>query len=146
MTAAQGESGRPALVMDTSFGATLRRHRRAAGLSQSALADRIGLDVTYISKIENGRLAPPAADAVIAMAGALGVSPPDLLALTGKIPTAVRRMIGMSKAAQEFLYTAVQLSLTEEEWSLLIKMLHRLRSPEETRPEEPGVAGPLAAP
>ncbi|GAA4488272.1 helix-turn-helix domain-containing protein [Gluconacetobacter asukensis] len=37
------------------FGANVRRLRRAAGLSQEALAERMGVDRAYISWIETGR-------------------------------------------------------------------------------------------
>lgn len=37
------------------FGANVRRHRLAAGLSQEAVAERMGVDRAYISGIERGR-------------------------------------------------------------------------------------------
>ncbi|MFT8701455.1 MAG: helix-turn-helix transcriptional regulator [Acetobacter orientalis] len=37
------------------FGANVRRLRRAAGLSQEALAEQMGVDRAYISWIEAGR-------------------------------------------------------------------------------------------
>ncbi|GAJ30810.1 MULTISPECIES: helix-turn-helix domain-containing protein [Acetobacteraceae] len=37
------------------FGANVRRLRRAAGLSQEALAEQMGVDRAYISWIETGR-------------------------------------------------------------------------------------------
>jgi transcriptional regulator with XRE-family HTH domain len=37
-----------------SFGALLRRHRIAAGLTQEALADRAGLSVRGIADLERG--------------------------------------------------------------------------------------------
>lgn len=38
-----------------AFGANVRKARVAAGLSQEQLADRAGLDRTYVSGIERGR-------------------------------------------------------------------------------------------
>jgi hypothetical protein len=40
------------------FGDTVRRLRRIAGLTQRELADRVGADFTYMSKIENGHDQP----------------------------------------------------------------------------------------
>jgi transcriptional regulator with XRE-family HTH domain len=37
------------------FGANVRRYRMAAGLSQEAVAERMGVDRAYVSAIERGR-------------------------------------------------------------------------------------------
>lgn len=39
-------------------GSLVKEARRSLGLSQRAFADRLGVDHTYISKIENGRVVP----------------------------------------------------------------------------------------
>lgn len=46
--------------MDLSrqFGAAVRRHRELMRISQEELADRAGLDRTYVSGIERGRRNP----------------------------------------------------------------------------------------
>lgn len=46
--------------MDLSrhFGAAIRRHRELMRISQEELADRAGLDRTYVSGIERGRRNP----------------------------------------------------------------------------------------
>lgn len=40
--------------MENSFGTRLRQARKNAGLTQSALAEKVNLDETTISRIENG--------------------------------------------------------------------------------------------
>jgi transcriptional regulator with XRE-family HTH domain len=109
------------------FGKTLQTIRRRKGTSQRELAKLIGVDFSYISKIENGRLPPPAADRVIAIAKALGVAPARLLALTGKLPSRVEETVGSSSAAQEFLLEAQQHDLTDAHWRRLSNTLRRLR-------------------
>jgi transcriptional regulator with XRE-family HTH domain len=115
------------MTMNMGFGEALRQRRRAAGLSQRELAERTGLDFSYISKVENGRLPPPAADTIVALCAALGVPAEELLALTGKIPSQVQQTLSKSKAAQQFLREAQQMALTDEEWAHLAQSLHRLR-------------------
>jgi transcriptional regulator with XRE-family HTH domain len=110
------------------FGTALRNYRRRAGLSQRELAEQTGLDFSYISKIENGRLPPPAADTVVLLSQALGVEVEELLALTGKIPSEVRRAFGTSRMAQRFMLEAQQLELTDEEWKAMASALRSLRS------------------
>jgi transcriptional regulator with XRE-family HTH domain len=40
------------------FGMNLRRIRRKYGLTQEDLAHRVGMDVSYLSQLENGRKEP----------------------------------------------------------------------------------------
>ncbi|MCB0594832.1 MAG: helix-turn-helix transcriptional regulator, partial [Phaeodactylibacter sp.] len=47
--------------MENTFGPLLKEVRRSKQVSQRELAERVGVDFSYISKIENNRLAPPAA-------------------------------------------------------------------------------------
>ena len=56
----------------TGFAAALKRLREEAGLSQAALADRAGMNVFGIAKIEQG-LREPGWATVLKLAGALGV-------------------------------------------------------------------------
>ena len=51
--------------MDMTFGQLLRELRRAKGVNQRDLASKVGVDFSYISKLENDRLPPPAADTVV---------------------------------------------------------------------------------
>src|SRR5947207_15158470 len=103
--------------MTASFGTLLRERRRAAGLTQRALAQRAHLDFSYISKLENNRLPPPAADTVVLLCSILGVPADDLLAFAGKLPRAIKESIGTSVSAQAFLREAQ--GLTEEQWRQL---------------------------
>ena len=116
--------------MTNSFGTALRERRRAAKLSQRELARRIGVDFSYISKIENGRLPPPAADTIVKICGVLDIEPEELLALTGKIPSKVQETVSSSRAAQEFLSEAQRMGLTDDDWKAMIKSLRNLRKDE----------------
>lgn len=101
--------------------------RRRSGISQRALAEGTNLDFSYISKLENDRIPPPAADTIVNMCDFIGESPEELLTLTGKIPSDVRQKIGGSQAAQEFLREAHRSELTDEEWKLLSDEIKRMR-------------------
>lgn len=110
-----------------SFGELLREKRRRAGISQRDLASRVGLDFSYISKLENDRMPPPAAHTVVTICGVLRVQPEELLAASGKLPADVQSAVGSSPAAQSFLQNASKMSLTEGEWKELQSSLRRLR-------------------
>ncbi len=111
--------------MEITFGAMLRTLRRQAGLSQRELARRARLDFSYISKVENGRLPPPAADTIVLLCSILGVPADDLLAATHKLPTDVEEKISASAIAQAFLREAQ--SLTDDQWQQLTQALRQLK-------------------
>lgn len=57
----------------------LRTLREAAGLSQQEVAERADLSLSLIAKMEQGRKADPRASTVLALAGALGVRPGQVI-------------------------------------------------------------------
>lgn len=73
----------------TTFGRRLRELRRAKDISQRDLAERIGVDFSYLSKIENDRMAPPSAKMVEALARELDGDVDELAVLANKIPSDV---------------------------------------------------------
>lgn len=60
------------------LGARARQHREALGLSQMALADRIGLHFTFVSSVERGERNLSLAS-LLRLAEGLGVSPAVLV-------------------------------------------------------------------
>jgi transcriptional regulator with XRE-family HTH domain len=69
------------------FGARIRRKRRDRGVSQRELATLIGVDSTYLCKLENDPVGQsPGEDLVKKLAIELGDDAEELLALAGKVP------------------------------------------------------------
>lgn len=68
-------------VQSPEFGTLLRHHRRAAGLSQEALAEKAGLSVEAIGVLERGRRHAPHAGTIRTLAKALGLSGQEHAAL-----------------------------------------------------------------
>ena len=60
------------------FAANVRRLRAKKKLSQKALADKVGISVSYVSMLERGQRSPPL-ETIEKMAKALGVPPANLL-------------------------------------------------------------------
>lgn len=110
-----------------TFGQTLKEIRRSKGVTQRQLAAAVGVDFSYISKVENDRMPPPAADTIVKICEKLDVSPDELLAMTGKMPTPVKEAISENPAAQQFLREAQTMTLTDKEWGDLRKQLKKLR-------------------
>ena len=110
-----------------TFGQTLRKIRRSKGVTQRKLATAVGVDFSYISKVENDRMPPPAADTIVKICEKLGVPPDELLAITGKMPTPIKEAISETPAAQQFLREAQTMTLTDDEWETLTQQLKKLR-------------------
>ena len=66
-----------ATVSRSPFGNLVRQSREAVGLSQRALAQRVGLDVSYINRLESGERRPRRRT-VLKLAASLGISGPEL--------------------------------------------------------------------
>jgi transcriptional regulator with XRE-family HTH domain len=62
----------------TRFAGNVRRLRARKKLSQKALADKVGISVSYVSMLERGQRSPPL-ETIEKMAKALGVPPGTLL-------------------------------------------------------------------
>lgn len=110
-----------------TFGQTLKEIRRSKGVTQRQLAAAVGVDFSYISKVENDRMPPPAADTIVKICEKLGVPPDELLAMTGKMPTPIKEAISENPAAQQFLREAQTMTLTDDEWGALTQQLKKLR-------------------
>lgn len=59
------------------FGQLVRKSREAVGLSQRALAQRVGLNVSYINRLESGERRPRRGT-VLKLAASLGITGPEL--------------------------------------------------------------------
>lgn len=79
-----------------TFGATIRNLRKSRQLSQQQVASMVGIDFTYLSKIENDRLTAtqfPSEDTIRKLARALEADEDELLLLAEKIPEKIRRLV-----------------------------------------------------
>jgi transcriptional regulator with XRE-family HTH domain len=73
----------------------LREQRRAgdASFSVRQLAARVGVEPSYLSKIERGQQPPPSEKTILSMAAELGEDPDVLLALAGKVSADLQAVI-----------------------------------------------------
>ena len=76
-----------------TFGERLRELRKAKNLSQRALGDKVGINFTYLSKVESEKLdfaQYPSEELIRKLAKALGADADELLLLAKKIPADIR--------------------------------------------------------
>jgi transcriptional regulator with XRE-family HTH domain len=76
--------------LEERFGTRIQKLRRDSGLTQRQVAAELGIDFTYLSKLENDRGEPPGEATVRKLAAILQTDPEELLALAGKIPSELR--------------------------------------------------------
>ena len=79
-------------------GAFLRNHRERLRAGDTAfsvrqVAARIGIEPSYLSKIEREEVAPPGEETLIRLARDLGIHPDLLLAMAGKVSDDLQEII-----------------------------------------------------
>ena len=81
--------------MARSFGEYLRGKRKKKGLTQRDLASQVGIDFSYVSKVENDvpGFRSPSEAALTKLAQALDVDADEMITRAGKIPSDVRRIL-----------------------------------------------------
>ena len=119
-----------------TFGQKLRQLRKDKNLTQRELAKKVarglwaqgrrGFDFTYLSKIENGKAAPPSVRTIQQLAKVLGVSADELVTLAGRVPPDFGKTLKKSSdTARAFFRTAFDANLTDEDWQDLLEELQR---------------------
>lgn len=81
-----------------SFGEFIRQRREEKrssdpGFSLRRVAASIGVEPSYLSKIERGEQPPPSEETILALAGELDEDPDMLLALAGKVSKELQAII-----------------------------------------------------
>jgi len=119
-----------------TFGQHIRALRKAKNLTQRELAERVasrlreedrrGFDVTYLSKIENGKLRPPSTMAIMQLPKELDTDSDELLALAGKAPMDLGQTLKESKAARLFYRSTQKLNLSDDDWKAMTVILERM--------------------
>jgi transcriptional regulator with XRE-family HTH domain len=84
--------------MHEFFGTYIRQRRAArrqtdAAYSLRKLSLRIGVEPSYLSKVERGEVPPPSEATILKLAAELGEDPDVLLALAGKVSSELQEVI-----------------------------------------------------
>ena len=82
----------------------------------------MGVDFTYISKLENDRLPPPSAKTIVAIAVAVDGDPDELAALAGKIPADIAEIVAQNPIALKVFRSVAANIRNPEDWA---RYLHR---------------------
>jgi transcriptional regulator with XRE-family HTH domain len=108
-----------------ALGELVRKLRKSQGLTQAQLAKSIGVDESYISKIEKGKLSyTPSEETLRLMAQVLEADPLELLQMAEKTPDELQAVTS-SPEAREFFDFVRNRDLQGEDWSALTHTLRR---------------------
>ena len=121
------------------FPERLRELTKAARLSQKALAQKVGVNFTYLSKIENGRVEPPRESVLQRitkeLAGELGMDEielsDELITLAGKIPSDLSETLSRNPEIIRFLRSVGDDVRSPDDWRRLFSSQSRQETPGE---------------
>ena len=108
------------------FGPTLRDMRLAKGYSLRKLADLVGVSPTYLSQVEQGNVDPPTAERVQKMAEILKENADELIALAGRVPGDLPKIIQKQPTQMPELLREAK-GLTAEQMQVLIDQARKLK-------------------
>lgn len=107
------------------FGQRLRDLRKQKNFSQRDLAAQIGIDFTYLSKIEGGRLNPPSEGIIQRIAQVLEADEDELINLAGKVPKDLKAVLEESPQAVELLRVLSERKLPEETYRKMLDLARK---------------------
>lgn len=104
------------------FGQRLRQLRQGKSLTLRQLGEAVGVDFTYLSKIENGKAGYlPGAETIRSLAEVLGADALELLQLADKVPPEMEGFAGDARA-RRFLQRAQEVA-SPADWDALLELL-----------------------
>ena len=108
-----------------TFGSRVRQLRKSHRLTLRELAAQVGIDFTYLSKIENDQGAPPAEGTIGRLADVLGVDKDELTLLANKLPEefALDLLNRPERQVAELYRSMAGKSYTNEEWREIVQLL-----------------------
>jgi len=108
------------------FGSRIRELRKERGISLRDLADRVKIDFTYLSKIENGKVEPPSERIIKLVAQELDTDSEELLNLAGKVSSEqIRKAVESNPSVGILLRKIQSRNLTNEQIEGMVKIATR---------------------
>jgi transcriptional regulator with XRE-family HTH domain len=112
--------------MPDDYGSLLRAQRLERNLTQRELAEKVGVDYTYLSKVENSHLAPPAESTIRQIARALAADPEEHLAVARKVPLNLKSAVAKYPIEATMLLRAItKRELPRETYAELLRTVNK---------------------
>ena len=106
----------------TNFGERIKHARREKKMSQRKLAELLGVNFTYLSKIENNEMPAPSKEKILGLARHLELDSDNLFALAGRLPDEL-----VDAAVQPHMPTILRAArdLSEEDKKAMLEWIAR---------------------
>jgi HTH-type transcriptional regulator, competence development regulator len=100
-------------------------------LTLRELGERVGMDFTYLSKIENDKGDPPSEEAIRRLAAVLRADADELILLADKLPTGFERdLLARPESQVAGLYRSMAgKRYSDEEWQEVLRLLKKRGEP-----------------
>lgn len=108
--------------MPIGFGSHLKTLRKERRMTQQQLADAVGIDFTYLSKVENSRVDPPSEETIRKLAKALQVDADDLILRSGKVDPNLKEAAAAEPQLALLLRTMSRKRPTSEQYQQMQKI------------------------
>lgn len=107
------------------FGPRIRQLRKEHDLTLRELAERVGVNFTYLSKIETGKGDPPSEETIRRLAQVLDVDPDQLILLADKLPSDFERdLLNRREDQVAGLYRSMAgKTYSDAEWREVLRVL-----------------------
>lgn len=108
-----------------TFGSRIRQLRKEHKLTLRELAAEVGINFTYLSKIENDQGSPPAEATIRRIAGVLSAEEDELILLADKLPQQFEQDLldRPEQQVAELYRSMVGKRYTNEEWKQVLQLL-----------------------
>ncbi|CAN5220901.1 helix-turn-helix transcriptional regulator [soil metagenome] len=107
------------------FGDRIRELRKGFDLTLRELAQQVGIDFTYLSKIENGHGPAPAESTIRRIASALNTDAEELIILANKLPIDFERDLleRPPNHVAELYRSMAGKQYSDDEWQQILELL-----------------------
>lgn len=112
------------------FGDVLREMRTIKGISLRKFAEQVGVSPTYLSQVEQNHIDPPTAERVKKMAEILGENTDKLIALAGRVPADLPKIIQKHSTQMPELLREAS-GLTGDQLRQLVEKAKKLKEKED---------------
>ncbi|MGE7828524.1 helix-turn-helix domain-containing protein [Paenibacillus sp. NPDC093718] len=90
------------------FGDYIRKLRTDKGITQTEVAERAGMQIRYLSRIENNHDNPPSEEILLRLAAALDEDPHQMVVKAGKVPSDFKELIAEDDEVFRYLKHKVE--------------------------------------
>lgn len=106
------------------LGEYIKSERKAKKITQRELASKIGVDFSYISKIESGETKTPSDGILEKISKILDLDAEVLMLLSNRLPDEIREKIETNPKAMEVMKLLSKKQITESQWDEVFKILN----------------------